>query len=178
MLGRPGDMPGRKVANLEAEVERLRAERATDADETAGMLVRIVESDRMRSAAQVIAVEAKERAGALQADLNRAMQRIESLERQLDELEHEVRAMRGTISGACGMLEDLQRREEIAASLRTRSVRDLLSTLANAAGAIGGSNEGGDQGGGAASGHGPAGSTPESSVEIVGTHEWDLDMAE
>src|SRR5689334_3695503 len=64
-----------RVAALEAELERLRAERATEADEFASMLVQIAESDRMRAAAQTMASEARERAGAIQADLDRALQR-------------------------------------------------------------------------------------------------------
>src|ERR1700733_1676394 len=81
--GAPTLPPGGRVASLQAEVERLRAERETDADETAEMLVQIAESVRMRVAAQSQAMVAAERIGALEADLDATRLRVESLEVEL-----------------------------------------------------------------------------------------------
>ena len=170
---------GRRAGgHLEAEVERLRTERESDADEAAGMLVHIAQSERMRVAAQSQAVQAGERAGALQADLDQAMQRIDELEVEVAGLrqqwvasEARLNAAHETISAAFGALEDLERREEMTASMRARSIRDTLRALggnpAEPVGAESSSRERVSQG-------------PDSSVEIVGTHdlEWEMDLAE
>jgi hypothetical protein len=175
-LPRPSEAP-RRVASLEAELERLRAEREQDVDETAEMLVKIVESERMIVAARSEAVEAGERAGLLHAELERARQRI-------DELEVEVAGLRrassgagpgqgdahGAIAVALTLLEDLERREEMAASMRARALRSALETLASHAGSAVPTSEST----GEAAVEQPA-SGPESSVEIVGTHELDWD---
>jgi hypothetical protein len=168
-------VPTARVATLQAEVERLRAERETDADETAGMLVMIAESERMRAAAQSQAVVAGERVGALESDLEEARSRVDALEVEVAGLrehwslaEKRLSEARETITAALGLLEEMERREEMVASMRARSVRDTLRALGRAA-------------------HDPQAGAPsepaaarESSIEIVGTHdlEWDLDLAE
>jgi hypothetical protein len=167
--------PGARVATLQAEVERLRAERETDADETAGMLVQIAESDRMRAAAQSEAMVAGERVGALAADLDEARLRVLALEAEVAGLreqwslsEARLSTARETISAALTLLEEMDRREELAASMRTRTMRDTLRALGRAA-----------EGDAKATPSGEPASGPESSVEIVGTHdlEWDFDLA-
>ena len=185
----PGDRStvapsGRRASDdLEAEVERLRIERESDADEAAGMLVQIAQSERMRVAAQSQAEEAGERAGALQADLDQAMERIDELEIELAGLrqqwvasEARLNAAHETMSAALGLLEDLERREEMTASMRARSIRDTLRAL----------------GGGSAESEQPESSSrqrvskgpdsrgPDSSVEILGTQDvdWELELAE
>ena len=62
----------------------------------------------------------------------------------------------------------MERREELAASLRARAVRDALRELGR-----GRESQSADSESVGTSG-------PESSVEVVGTHdvEWDLDLAE
>ncbi len=168
--------PRARVATLQAEVERLRAERETDADETAGMLVQIAESDRMRAAALSEAMVAGERVGALAADLDEARLRVEALEAEVAGLreqwslsEARLCTARETISAALTLLEEMDRREELAASMRTRTMRDTLRALGRAA----------DHEAKTTPSAEPA-SGPESSVEIVGTHdlEWDFDLAE
>jgi chromosome segregation ATPase len=153
-----------RVASLQAEVERLRSERASDADETAGMLVHIAESERMRAAALSEAVEAGERAGALQANLESARRRIEELERELAGIrtqwalsKSQLSSAHQTMASALGVLEEMERREEMASSMRSRGLRDALRAL------------------------GRDGATaPDSSVEIIGVHEmeWELDLAD
>jgi hypothetical protein len=168
--------PTGRVASLQAEVERLRAERESDADETAGMLVQIAESDRMRAAAQSQAVVASERVEAMQSDLDEARSRVDALEVEVAGLreqwslaESRLGAARETIATALALLEEMQRREELTSSMRARSVRDTLRALGHAAGNAETKAPPGDRASG-----------PESSVEIVGTHdlEWDLDLAE
>ncbi len=241
-LGRPTVRPGEsstmpvgsRVASLEAEIERLRAERAIDADETANMLLRIVESDRMRAdaermrqeserlraeaermriAAQAMASEsqamasesramasaAQERACALQVDLDLSRSRIEELERSVQVYERsaagydqsvqgfestirgldlQLQGLRATLSDACGLLEDLLLREEIAAGVRVRNVREVLAALTGVAPPAGAPPEPA-AGTAAETANGEErAQTLESSVEIVGTHEWDLDLAE
>ncbi len=170
----PTAAPPGRVATLQAEVQRLRAERETDADETAEMLVQLAESDRMRAAALSEATVAEERVGALQSDLHEARQRVEVLEVEVAGLreqwslsEARLRSARQTIAGALSLLEDMERREEMAASLRARGVRDALRALGR-----GQEHESTEP-------EGDAPSAPESSVEVVGTHdlEWDLDLA-
>jgi chromosome segregation ATPase len=130
----------------------------------------------MRVAAQSQAVMVGERLGALQSDLAEAQSRVEALEVEVAGLrqqrslaESRLTAARETIAAALTLLEEMQRREEMASSMRARSVRDTLRTLSRAA----------------ADPHADAprvdpASGPESSIEIVGTHdlEWDLDLAE
>ena len=166
--------PAGRVASLRAEVERLRAERETDVDETAEMLVQLAESDRMRVAAQSEATVAGERVGVLQTDLDEAHQRVDALEAEVAGLreqrslaESRLESAHQTIAAALSLLEDLERREEMAASLRARAVRDALRAL----------GRGGESTPSAT--RGDTGSGPESSVEIVGTHDmdWDLDIA-
>jgi chromosome segregation ATPase len=162
------------VASLQAEVERLRAERETDADETAEMLVQIAESDRMRAAAQSEVTVAAERIGSLQADLDESQRRVQALEAEVAGLrearslaESRLRNTRETIAAALSLLEDLERREEMAASLRARGVKEAMR-------ALGGRREGQSTGAEAEQATGP-----ESSIEVVGTHdlEWDMDIA-
>jgi chromosome segregation ATPase len=170
----PTGLAPERVASLQAEVVRLRAERETDVDETAEMFVQLVESDRMRVAAQSEAMVAGERVGALQSDLDEAHQRVDALEAEVAGLrqqwslaESRLDRARLTIAAALSLLEDMERREEMAASLRARAVRDALQTLAH-----GRESEPTDTRGEISSG-------PESSVEVVGTHDmdWDLDIA-
>jgi chromosome segregation ATPase len=165
------------VASLQAEVERLRAERESDADETAGMLVQIAESERMRAVAQSQAVIAIERVEALQSDLAEARLRVAALEGEAAGLreqrslaEARLSSARELIAAAMELLEEMQRREEMASSMRARAVRDTLRTLGRVAENPQAHAPPGEQAGG-----------PESSVvEIVGTHdlEWDLALAE
>jgi chromosome segregation ATPase len=168
-------IPAGRVASLQAEVERLRAERETDADETAEMLVQLAESDRMRAAAQSEAVMASERIGSLQTDLDEAMRRVEALEAEVAGLRDEravaesrLRNTRETIAAALSLLEDMERREEMAASLRARGVREAMRAL----------GQGRERQ--PAAGEADQASGPESSIEVVGTHdlEWDMDIAE
>jgi septal ring factor EnvC (AmiA/AmiB activator) len=169
--------PAARLASLQAEVERLRTERETDADETAGMLVQIAESDRMRAAAQSQATAAAARATALQTDLDEARRRIDALEvevagvrEQWSLSEARLGAARETMSTAFGLLESMERRDEMAASIRAKAVRDTLRALQ--------SHDATDRDAKVAPSDEPA-AGPESSVEIVGTHdlEWDLDLA-
>jgi chromosome segregation ATPase len=215
-----------RMALLEAELERLRSERASEADETAGMLVHIAESERMRVSAQVQAVEAGERAGVLEARLEEARQRIDELEvalggarsqwaasqaeltsaqtelasaleqltsvhaqfastrEQLTSANAELTAERAqltsvhaqlgsareqltsaheSMASALEMLEEMERREEMAASMRARGLRDAVRAL------------GRDN---ASPAPERVSVSPESTVEIVGTHDvdWDLEV--
>ena len=174
--------PAGRVASLQAEVERLRSERETDADETAEMLVQIAESDRMRAAAQSQVVVASERVGTLEADLDDARTRVGALEVEMARLreqwslsEARLSAARETIAAAVTLLEEMERREEMSSSMRTRSLRDTLRALSRA-------GRDAERGAERRSSGAPEdrASGPESSVEIVGTHdlEWDLDLAE
>jgi len=125
-----------RLANLEAEVERLRGELANDADDTAGMLVRIAESERRHVTAHALAIDARERATVLEAELANAHERMRELELELAGLreqwslaEARLGAAREAIGGALGLVEELERREEMAASIRTRTIRDTLGAL-------------------------------------------------
>ncbi|HEY5145958.1 MAG TPA: hypothetical protein VII82_04295 [Polyangiaceae bacterium] len=169
-FSRPASAPRlERLASLEAEVERLRSELANDADDTAGMLVRIAESERLRVSVHAMALEAGARAGALETELERASQRVKDLEAELDGLrqqwslaEARLSASRKAMQAALESMEELERREEMAASIRSRTIRDALQSLR------------GDT-------IPPA--SAESSVGVIGArdgaHEadWDLDLA-
>jgi septal ring factor EnvC (AmiA/AmiB activator) len=125
-----------RLATLEAEVERLRGELASDADDTAGMLVRIAESERMHVSAHALAIEAGTRASVLEADLEAATQRVRALEGELAALrqqwslsETRLGAARESVRNALAMVEELERREEMAAAIRARTLRDALHAL-------------------------------------------------
>ena len=168
--------PTARVASLQAEVERLRAERDSDADETAGMLVQIAESERMRAVAQSQALMASERLEALQSDLAEARSRAVALEVEVTGLRQQhslaqARLLRAreAIAQAVTLLEEMQRREEMATSMRARSLRDALHSLGQMA-----------EDSEAKAPPSDRASVRESTIEIVGTHdlEWDLDLAE
>jgi hypothetical protein len=107
-------MPDR-TASLEAEVERLKAARAEDADVTAEMLVRVAEAERLRLAAQ-------SRATTLEAELVEARQLKVAAEAR-------VQGTRSQMAAALELIEELERREEMAASLRTRTIAQTRSAL-------------------------------------------------
>lgn len=100
---------------LEAEVERLKAARAEDADVMAAMLVRIAEAERLRVAAQA-------RCGELETELAQMRQRVAAAEARLA-------GTRTTMTSALAMLEEMERREEMAASIRTRTLGQARAAL-------------------------------------------------
>jgi hypothetical protein len=113
---RPSSRPGfDRSVTLEAEIERLKAARAEDADVTAAMLVRIAESERLRLAAQT-------RCGELDAELAQMRQRVAAAEARLD-------GTRSTMASALTMLDELDRRDEMAASIRTRTLGQVRAAL-------------------------------------------------
>jgi chromosome segregation ATPase len=130
----------------------------------------------MRAAAQSQAMEAGERVEALASDLEAARSRVDALEVEVAGLreqwslaEARLSTARETISTALALLEEMQRREEMTSSMRARSVRDTLHALGRGAADAESKAPPSDRASG-----------PESSVEIVGTHDmdWDLDFAE
>jgi chromosome segregation ATPase len=100
---------------LEAEIERLKAARAEDADVTAAMLVRIAEAERLRLAAQ-------EHCTKIEAELVETRQRVAAAEARLE-------GTRSTMQSTLAMLDELERREEMAGSLRTRTLGQARAAL-------------------------------------------------
>jgi len=113
---RPSSRPGfdRSIV-LEGEIERLKIARAEDADVTAAMLVRLAETERLRVAAQ-------KRCSDLEAELGQMRQRAAAAEARLE-------GTRMTMTSAVTMLEELERREEMAGSIRTRTLSQARATL-------------------------------------------------
>src|SRR5260370_10162215 len=79
-----------RIASLQAEVERLKADRANDADTVAEMLVRIADAERAKTAANARASEAERRAGAsvgeldaLHEDLKRRSEAFDGVSRRV-----------------------------------------------------------------------------------------------
>ena len=160
------------------------------------MLVRIAESERMRVAAQSQAVEASDRIENLATDLERARQRVAELEEEVAGIrqqwalsEERLSAARDTMSSALGVLEAMERREEMATSMRARAMREAVRALGGEPESHGTPLEPA-RGADPASGTHPASASvappssgrdqaAESTVEILGTHEleWDMDMA-
>jgi chromosome segregation ATPase len=100
---------------LEAEIERLKAARAEDADLAAEMLVRIAEAERQRMAAQARCAE-------LEAEVAQTRDRAAAAEARFE-------GNRMTMASAVAMLDELERREEMAASIRTRSIAQARAAL-------------------------------------------------
>jgi chromosome segregation ATPase len=151
-LGRPisrtAFSPVGRVAALEAEVERLKNERANDADETAGMLVQIAQSERMRAAAVSRADHADDLVTALQNEIESARERVTELEGELARAQREaanaaarLAAAQKALAGAGTLLGDLERREELAASARARTLREAMRVLGSGAAETGGPPE-------------------------------------
>jgi chromosome segregation ATPase len=103
------------TAALEAEVERLKTARAEDADLAAEMLVRVAEAERLRMAAQT-------RVSELEAALVEARRAAASAQARFE-------GMRPTMSTALELIEELERREEMAGSLRTRTIQQVRTVL-------------------------------------------------
>jgi hypothetical protein len=113
---RPSSRPSfDRSVTLEAEIERLKAARTEDADVTAAMLVRLAEAERMRLAAQT-------RCSELEAELVQMRQRAAAAEARFE-------GSRMTMTSALGMLEEMEHREEMAASIRSRAFAQTRAAL-------------------------------------------------
>jgi len=100
---------------LEAEIEGLKAARAEDGDVMAAMLVRLAEAERLRAAAQGRCAE-------VEAQLGEMRQRAAAAEARLE-------GTRTTMHSALAMLDELERREEMAGALRTRTLGQARAAL-------------------------------------------------
>jgi hypothetical protein len=113
---RPSSRPSfDRSVTLEAEIERLKAARAEDADVTAAMLVRMAEAERTRLAAQT-------RCSELEAELVQMRQRAAAAEARFE-------GTRMTMTSVVGMLDELERRDEMAASIRSRTFAQARAAL-------------------------------------------------
>lgn len=90
-----------RVASLEAEVERLRAQHATDSDHIADMLLSLADAEKRKADALARASEA----------------------------EHRLAATRAAMAAVLNLLEDLERREEMATGVRARTIDEARRTL-------------------------------------------------
>ncbi len=90
-----------RVAGLEAEVERLRAQHASDSDHIADMLLSLADAEKRKA---------------------------DSLARA-SEAEHRLAATRAATAAVLNLLEDLERREEMATGVRARTIDEARRTL-------------------------------------------------
>ncbi len=142
-LGRPPSSRPRgdavaKIVALEAEIERLVADRAHDADQIGEMLVRIAGAERARAAAESRASAAEQQAAALRAEVAHLEARCAQLEADAWGVSESTRrvaepqahAVREGLSRIGAILDELDRREEMAAGLRARTIEQLRQALA------------------------------------------------
>jgi hypothetical protein len=136
-----------RIASLEAEVARLKAARSNDADQVAEMLVRIADAERAKAAAEQRALASDHRAEILGEELNRERARgaeadmwetsgTDDVHHHLDEslrkqaqLERAVALAREAMGQASALLEEFDRREEMAAGIRSRAVEQIRRAL-------------------------------------------------
>jgi hypothetical protein len=90
-----------RVASLEAEVQRLRAQHATDQDSIAEMLLSLADAEKRKA---------------------------EALARATDS-EHRLVATRAAMTEVLKLLEDLERREEMATGVRARTIDEARRAL-------------------------------------------------
>ncbi|HLK38349.1 MAG TPA: hypothetical protein VKU41_16415 [Polyangiaceae bacterium] len=108
-LSAPDESPPPPHEELVAENARLKRERAEDADEIAQMLVRLAEAERALLDAEAARDEALRQAAASEERLAAAL--------------HAMAAARE-------LLDELQRREEIATGLRMRAIEETRQAVA------------------------------------------------
>ena len=140
--GRPPSRPRTdaigRIAALEAEIERMKSERAHDADQMGEMLVRVATVERTRAAAENRAVAAELQAGDLRAELAQLKARCAQLEAEAWEAQESSRqlpvdpdAARDTAARVASIIDELERREEMAAGLRARTLEQIRQALAD-----------------------------------------------
>lgn len=125
-----GSDPPARVTALEAEVARLLGERAHDADQLGEMLVRIAAAERARASAETRAAVAEQQVLALRAEVAQLRARCAQIEAEDWEVQESTRrlappqadAVRDGLARVAGILDELERREQMAAGLRTRTV--------------------------------------------------------
>jgi len=136
----PSESIAGRVAGLEEELDRLRAERAEEADQIADVLVRIAEAERARLAAEQRIGELEETERILEGQLAEARAAVEadaSLDVELQttrdrcaQLEGEVERTRGQVERAS---DAMHRAEEaaMASSRRAELAEQAASDAAN-----------------------------------------------
>lgn len=140
-----------RVANLEAEIARLRDQHASDADQLGAMLVRLATVERAMTTADNRAAESDQHAETLSVALDKEKARSAQLEAdgweasdaavrdmraQLEALQSayaatqkELASVRDAMVGAMALLEELERREEMVGSVRMRAIEQMRRTL-------------------------------------------------
>ncbi|MGH7436824.1 MAG: hypothetical protein ACRENE_14215 [Polyangiaceae bacterium] len=125
------------MSGLEAEIARLKGERAQDADQMGEMLVRVATAERTRAAAENRAVAAELQAGDLRAEVAQLRARCAQLEAEAWEAQESSRrlpvepdAVRDAAARVAGIIDELERREEMAAGLRARTLEQIRQALA------------------------------------------------
>lgn len=133
------------MATLQADLERFKSERASDADHVAQMLVRLAGAERAREAAerateaaQQHAAAADQRAAALSAEVDRLRTRCSQLEAEswnpaggsARDAHARLEAVRDAVARVTAMIDELDRREEMAAGIRARTVEQVRQALA------------------------------------------------
>jgi hypothetical protein len=135
---RPKVDPVSRIAVLEAEIERMGQERAHDADQIGEMLVRIAGAERARAAAESRAAAAEHLSAALRAELAHLEARCAQLEAEAWEGGQSTTRLAALDPGAVhegltrlgAIFDELDRREEMAAGLRARTMEQIRQTLA------------------------------------------------
>jgi chromosome segregation ATPase len=137
-LSRPKGDAGARLVALEADVQRLTTERAHDADQIGEMLVRIAAAERARASAESRAAAAEQQAAAMRAEVAHLEARCAQLEADAWEVSESTRrvsvpqadVVRDALARLSGIVDELDRREEMAAGLRARTIEQLRQTLA------------------------------------------------
>jgi hypothetical protein len=119
-------------------VQRLTSERARDADQIGEMLARVAGAERSRAAAEGRATVADQQAGSLRAEVARLEARCAQLEADAWDLNEQKRhpappssdTVREALPRLTAILDELERREEMAAGLRARTMEQIRQALA------------------------------------------------
>jgi chromosome segregation ATPase len=119
-----------RIASLETELARLKEEREADADQVATMLVRIAAAERAKAGAEDRAELAERAAAKGRADFEQAQAEMQADRSRVTDLEAKFATARATLARATGLIEEIERREELTASMRVRSLEQARRVLA------------------------------------------------
>jgi chromosome segregation ATPase len=119
-----------RIASLETELARLKEDREADADQVARMLVRIAAAERAKAEAEHRAELAEREAAKERADLEQAKAEMQSDRSRFTDLEAKLATASATLARATGLIEEIERREELTASMRVRSLEQARRVLA------------------------------------------------
>jgi hypothetical protein len=136
----PSSRPRPEIATrlfaLEADLERMKSDRAHDADQIGEMLGRIAAAERTREAAVARALAAEDQAARLRSELAELKARCAQLEADAWDANAVTKrsvppeATREGLARLGAIIDELERREEMSAGLRARTLEQMRQAIA------------------------------------------------